>query len=268
VDGEMIRATKFVASALNPQPTFLDLIAPEHLPAEWRDKAAKFQYNLLAPLFTINLVLREAPDYAAAKHDPALNHAFMVIMGLDHVDQFPEIVRHHEQGTFPPSVIWGACPTRFDPTQAPAGLHTAFMWEKLPYYLNGDPTSWDAVKDAHGDRILETWARYAPNMSGAVLDKFTRSALDTERLLPNMREGDLLVGAFTNGQIGYNRPFLGAGHYRGHLDGLYLCGSATHPGGNVTGLPGYNAASVILRDLGLDAAWAPPPIEQRLAALG
>jgi phytoene dehydrogenase-like protein len=82
-----------------------------------------------------------------------------------------------------------------------------------------------------------------------------------------MRDGDLLVGAFTNGQIGYHRPFPGAGAYRTHLPGLYLCGSSSHPGGNITGLPGYNAAQVILADLGIVAAWAPPPLTERLAQL-
>jgi phytoene dehydrogenase-like protein len=80
-----------------------------------------------------------------------------------------------------------------------------------------------------------------------------------------MREGDLLVGAFTNGQIGFHRPFPGAGSYRAHLPGLYLCGSSSHPGGNITGLPGYNAAQVILADLGVVADWFPPPISVQLA---
>ena len=61
----------------------------------------------------------------------------------------------------------------------------------------------------------------------------------------------LLVGSLGAGQVGYDRPFPGAGHYRGHLDGLYLCGSCCHPSGNVTGLPGYNAAQVLMRDLDL-----------------
>lgn len=68
-----------------------------------------------------------------------------------------------------------------------------------------------------------------------------------------MREGDLLVGAFTHGQMGADRPFPGAGRYRGHLKGLYLCGSSSHPGGNITGLPGYNCAQVVRADLGLKA---------------
>jgi phytoene dehydrogenase-like protein len=83
-----------------------------------------------------------------------------------------------------------------------------------------------------------------------VLDSFTRSALDTERLLPNMMRGDLLVGSFANDQIGYHRPFQGAGTYRSEIPGLYLCGGSTHPGGNVTGLCGFNAAKVVLADCG------------------
>ena len=98
--------------------------------------------------------------------------------------------------------------------------------------------------------MLALWRKHAPNLADAVLDSFTRTPIDTERSLPNMREGDLLVGAFTNGQVGYHRPFPGAGSYRTHLPGLYLCGSSSHPGGNITGLPGYNAAQVILADHG------------------
>jgi len=266
-DGELIRARHFVASGLNPQQTFLDLLDLDVLPRAFREQAERFQYNLIAPLFALNLNLREAPKYAAASHRPELDRAFMVIMGLDHVDQFPDIVRHHEAGTIPPTVMWGACPTLFDPSQAPDGMHTAFMWEKLPYRLNGDPANWDRLRDDHGRDMLALWKQHAPNLADSVLGSFTRSARDVERCLPNMREGDLLVGAFSRGQIGYDRPFRGAGHYRGHLSGLYLCGSSSHPGGNITGLPGYNAAQVILGDLGIKAEWAPPSIADRLAGL-
>lgn len=264
MDGTRHSARQFVASGLNPHQTFLDLLAPEHVPADWRAKAEAFRYNILAPLFALNLNLEAAPSYAAARNDPALDTAFMVILGLEHFEQYPEIVAHHQAGTIPPTVMWGATPTQFDPTQAPAGRHTAFMWEKLPYRLNGDASNWDNVKDDHGRDMLKLWGEYAPGLEDAVISSFTRSALDVERAFPNMREGDLLIGAFEKDQIGYNRPFSGAGHYRTHLPGLYLCGSSSHPGGNITGLPGYNAAQVLLGDLDLDTSWAPPPIEARL----
>jgi phytoene dehydrogenase-like protein len=147
--------------------------------------------------------------------------------------------------------MWGSTPTVFDPSQAPPGRHTAFMWEKLPYRLRGDARNWDAERDRHGAEMLKTWTEYAPNLADATSGWFARSPLDTERSLPNMRGGDLLVGSFANGQVGYDRPFRGAGQYRTPIEGLYLCGSSCHPGGNVTGLPGYNAAQVLLADLGL-----------------
>ena len=262
-DGEQIHARKFVASGLNPQQTFLELIHPQHVPPAWHQKARDYQYNLLAPLFGLNLNLTAPPRYRACDQAPELDQAFMVILGLDHFDQFPEIVRHHEQGTIPPTVMWGSCPTRFDTSQAPAGQHTAFMWEKLPYAISGDPLKWDHYKSEHGQQMLDTWDHHAPGLKDQVLDQFTRTPLDTERSLPNMVGGDLLCGSLNHGQIGAHRPFPGAGHYRGHLPGLYLCGSCCHPGGNITGLPGYNCAQVLSADLDLAAAWQPPALPQR-----
>ncbi len=266
-EGELIRARHFVASSLNPQQTFLDLLDDALVPRGIREQVQRFQYNLLAPLFALHLDLRDPPRYRASAAHPELAQAFMVILGLDHVDQFSEIVRHHEAGTIPPTVMWGACPTLFDPSQAPAGGHTAFMWEKLPYRVHGDPANWDRLGEEHGRAMLRLWQKYAPNLADAVIDAFTRTPLDVERCLPNMREGDLLVGAFANDQVGAQRPFAGAGSYRTHLAGLYLCGSSSHPGGNITGLPAYNAAQVILADLGIKADWAPTPIAARLAAI-
>lgn len=266
-DGTKYRARHFIASGLNPQQTFLELIDSELVPREWRNRAQAFQYNLIAPLFALHLNLHEQPQYSAALKNPDVERAFMTILGLEHFEQYPEIVQRHEEGRVPPAVMWGSCPTRFDPSQAPAGKHTAFMWEKLPYRLNGDPLQWDMHKEEHGRAMLDVWSQYAPSLRGSIIDSFVRSPLDTERTLPNMRFGDLLVGAFTNGQIGYNRPFSGAGHYRGHVKGLYLCGASCHPGGNITGLPGYNCAQVILNDLGVPAEWAPPPAEDLIARL-
>jgi phytoene dehydrogenase-like protein len=255
--GERIEATGFIASGLNPQQTFLDLLDADAVPAAVRDRAADFRYNRLAPLFALNVALREPPRYQAAQSRPELNQAFMVILGLERLEQFHEIVRAHEADTLPPTVMWGACPTLFDPSQAPPGGHTAFMWEKLPYALGGDPKNWDTAREEHGRALLECWARFAPNLAdGAVLDWFARSPLDTERTLPNMRSGDLLVGSFAHGQVGSERPFPGAGQYRTPVPGLYLCGGSTHPGGNITGLCGYNAAAVVAADLGVRRWWA------------
>ena len=267
-DGHRIEARSFVASNLNPQQTFLDLIDADTAGSRLREQAEAFQWNVLAPLFALTLNLHEPPRYAAAATRPELNEAFMIIMGLERRLQFSEIVVAHERGTMPPTVMWGTCPSQFDPSQAPPGKHTAFMWEKLPYALGSDPNSWDTAKVAHGREMLQLWSRHAPNLAeGAVMESFVQSPLDTERRFPNMRRGDLLIGSFAGGQIGYNRPFPGAGHYRTPISGLYLCGGSTHPGGNITGLCGYNAASVLAADLGLPRWWTPPNLEEALSGL-
>ena len=182
-DGELIRARHFVASSLNPHQTFLDLLDEGLVPRDIRDRAQRFQYNLLAPLFALHLNLGEPPRYRASADHPELAQAFMVIMGLDHVDQFGEIVRHHEAGTIPPTVMWGACPTLFDPSQAPPGRHTAFMWEKLPYRVAGDPANWDRLRDEHGRAMLALWRRYAPNLADAV-HRFVHPQPARRRALP------------------------------------------------------------------------------------
>ncbi len=261
--GDEIRAKAFVASGLNPQQTFLEILDSEALPSEVRTKADAYQYNLLAPLFALNMALREPPRFTAAKHRPELNNAFMVILGLEKISQFHEIVKAHQDGRVPEAtVMWGASPTLFDPTQAPSGMHTLFMWEKVPYALGGSADNWKAEKDLHGKRLRNMLAGFAPNLGDAtIIDSFVRSPADTERSFPNMKYGDLLVGSFANDQLGYHRPFEGAGEYRTPVKGLYLCGASTHPGGNITGLCGYNAARVLAADLGLPVWWNPPVLQ-------
>ena len=266
-DGERIRARQLVASGLNPHQTFLDLMDEGDVPASWRERAEAFEHNLIAPLFALNVNLTEPWSLAASNTHPELDRAFMTILGLDHIDRYLEMVDAHVEGRHPPTMMWGSCPTLFDPSQAPDGGHTIFMWQKTPYRINGCGNNWDTESQHVGEEMFELLCQYAPNVRDATIDWFVRSPLDVERTFPNMRHGDLLIGAFTNGQIGHDRPFPGAGHYRAHLDGLYLCGSCCHPGGNITGLPGYNSAQVICSDLGLNVDWMPEPIVERLGRL-
>jgi phytoene dehydrogenase-like protein len=250
-DGNIIQARRFVASSLNPHQTFLELIEEQHVPLEWRQQASNYEYNVIAPLFGLYLNLSQPLHYQLAETCPEIDDALMVILGLQCPEQFTNMVTHHEHGTVGAPIMWGSSPTRFDPSQAPVDRHTAFIWEKVPYALHGQGQRWEEERQAHARRMFDAWCRFAPSLRDSVIDQFARTPLDTERELPNMRYGDLLVGSLARGQVGYHRPFPGAGHYRGHLPGLYLCGSSCHPGGNITGLPGYNCAQVLLADLGV-----------------
>ncbi len=88
-------------------------------------------------------------------------------------------------------------------------------------------------------------------------DVFGTTPIDIERHLPNMVGGDIQVGELSENQIVDRRPFPECSQYRTPVKGLYLCGASTHPSGNITGAPGYNAAGVICRDLGMEPWWKP-----------
>src|SRR4029079_10336251 len=121
-------------------------------------------------LFGVNVTLREAPHYRAAATEPALDQAFMTILGLETPEVVDEMYRAHPAGRITrPLTLWGAAPSVHDPSQTRDGLHTAFMWEKVPYALDGDAAQWDAAKEEHGSEVLARWAEFAPNLHGATI---------------------------------------------------------------------------------------------------
>jgi len=151
-------------------------------------------------------------------------------------------------------------PTIHDSTQAPPGKHTALLWQFAPYHLkNGGPEAWDRIGEEYMEVCLDRWRKYTTNLDKEnILGTYVLSPLDVERKLINMRRGDHCVGRSSRGQMLDNRPFSSdCKPYRTPIEGLYLCGSGTHPFGNVTGAPGYNAAKVICEDLGLKIWWNP-----------
>jgi phytoene dehydrogenase-like protein len=262
--GRHIRARHFVAAALNPHQV-LELLGPQHLPVDVVEHARRYRYNVVGPLFGVNVALREAPRYRAADRHPELARAGLTILGLDAPDEIYELYA----GRLPAlGSLWGTVPTAHDRSQAPAGVETGFVWQKVPYALEGDPRKWDARKVDHARDVLARWRRYAPNLTDDnVLSMSALSPLDTERRFPNLRGGDLGVGWAGAPQALDRRPFPGAGRYRWPLPGLYLCGGATHPGGNITGLPGYNAARVVAEDVGVPLWWNPEDLAARWSAL-
>ena len=134
-----------------------------------------------------------------------------------------------------------------DDTLAPKGQHVAslFCQHVAPELPDG---SWDDHREAVADLMIETVDRYAPNFKRSVLGRQIMSPLDLERTF-GLVGGDIFHGALDLGQMFSARPMLGHADYRGPIPGLYMCGSGTHPGGGVTGLPGHNAAREMLRDL-------------------
>jgi phytoene dehydrogenase-like protein len=114
-----------------------------------------------------------------------------------------------------------------------------------PYRLAGE--SWDEEKERFADRCLEVLGHYAPNVNQAILHREVLSPIDLERRFA-LTGGNIFQGAMSPNQLFFLRPVAGWAGYRTPIEGLYLCGSAAHPGGGVLGAPGRNAARVILSD--------------------
>jgi phytoene dehydrogenase-like protein len=262
-DGRRIKARLFVASNLNPHQTLQDLVGVDKLNPMTRVSLRSYIYQIVGPLFSVHLSLNEPPLYAARGTQPDLDQAFLTILGLESPEQIYDLYSQFKRGELASrKVLWGTTPTAFDPSQAPPGKHTAFMFEKVPYLLNGRAENWDQARLPRLGEILEYWRSFAPNLSESViLGRQGYSPLDTERHLPNMARGDPGVGWLGVEQRGINRPFPGIPPYHTGIAGLYLCGACTHPGGNITGLPGYNAARTIAEDLKLTRWWNPPNLE-------
>jgi len=260
-DGRRIGARAFIASSLNPQQTLLDLLGGEGLDEATVERVRGYRYQTVGPLFGLHMALEEPPRYAAIAG--ALDPPLLTLLGLRGPEDVYALYEDHAAGR--PArvpVIWGTTPTAHDPSQAPPGKHTAFVWQKVPYALHGRAANWDAAKEGHAAALLALWREFAPNLADrAILNRFALSPLDTERRLPNMAGGDLGVGWMGPEQWGVSRPLPDLRPYRTPAPGLYLCGACTHPGGNITGQPGYNAARAIAEDLGMRPWWNPPDLE-------
>ncbi|MEM9187174.1 MAG: amine oxidase, partial [Planctomycetota bacterium] len=109
------------------------------------------------------------------------------------------------------------------------------------------PENWDAIKDAFADRCIAKLAEYAPNVPAAVEHRQVLSPLDLERVY-GITGGNIMQGAMNANQLFAFRPVAGWADHRTPINGLYLCGAASHPGGGVMGACGKNAAAEILRD--------------------
>ena len=253
-DGASVRAKKAVVSAIDLPQTFLRLVGEPALEPELARAVRSFKLDEFS-LFGVHLALREPPRYAAAAHDPDLDRAFKVGIGFESVADFESMWTAVRRGEPPdPPRLYACCPTLFDPTQAPAGFHTAFCWAPAPYSLReGD---WDRLASDYADRCLEAWRRAAPNMTkDNILARRVLSPLDVYRKMSSMPLGGVFHGRMTQDQLESFRPLPGLSDGRTPIEGLYLGGAALHPGGGILGACGYIAAGTVLSDLGIRAWW-------------
>ena len=141
--------------------------------------------------------------------------------------------------------IWPVIPTALDPSQAPPGQDTLYMYSAIaPYKPEG---GWSAQKDRAGQAIVD----FAANFYGGIGSlEIGRQVLTNEDIArdANATGGSITHVDMTLSRTGPLRPALGLAGYSTPIDGLYIGGSGSHPGGGITGAPGYLGAKEIIRD--------------------
>ncbi|HEY5070825.1 MAG TPA: NAD(P)/FAD-dependent oxidoreductase [Caulobacteraceae bacterium] len=253
--GEEI-AGRVVVSNLNPKLLFGKLVAAEHLPESFKTRMGAWRCGSGA--FRMNVALSELPNFdCLPSAGLAEHHGASVIISpsLGYLDRAYMDARTHGWARAP--AIEMHIPSTLDDSLAPAGAHVASLFCHQFAPVLPDGASWDDHREAAADVIIDTVTRYAPNFRRSILGRMILSPLDLERKLA-LTGGDIFHGALTLDQLYSARPALGHADYRSPVNGLYMCGSGTHPGGGVTGAPGHNAAHEILRDFGARLAARAP----------
>jgi phytoene dehydrogenase-like protein len=149
----------------------------------------------------------------------------------------------------PPLLI--VCSTVADPSRAPEGMHTIKVIGNQPYELKEGPEHWDEIKNQVSDANLKYLRKFAPNLTDdKILARIVESPLDLERMNAHNWHGTCHGGAQNAAQSGALRPVPGWAQHRMPIAALYQTGATTYPGGSVSGGPGRNAATVMLKDFG------------------
>jgi phytoene dehydrogenase-like protein len=256
-DGTRVEAAKAVITNVEPKKSFLGMVGEASLPAPFVTRVKNY-HSRGRSLMVLHLALSEPPQYRASAANAPVNLAFSQEMFggtvADQVRAYQDIA-----AGVPPrkEMLQITLPTLFDPSQAPAGKHTAVVWQYAPYNVApGGSQGWRKLREEYAAHLLELWRSYAPNMTrDKILGMRIQDPTDTERLNDNMVNGVDVVGDMTPDQMGYFRPFAGWSSYRSPIEGLYMCGGYCHPGGGVHAGAGHNAARVIAEDCKLTKWW-------------
>jgi len=241
--GKHFRARSVVAN-VNPKLLYERLLAPQHVPADTRERMAHWRCG--SGTFRMNVALSRLPDFSVLPgNGDHLTAGIILAPTLDYMDRAWRDARDFGWSREP--VVELLIPSTLDDSLAPPGQHVASLFCQHVAPQLPDGRSWDDHREEVADLMIATVERHAPGFAASVLGRQVLSPLDLEREF-GLIGGDIFHGALSLNQLFSARPMLGQADYRGALPGLYLCGSGTHPGGGVTGAPGHNAAQAVLAD--------------------
>jgi phytoene dehydrogenase-like protein len=242
VGGEEIFAP-VVASNADANVTFNRLLDSEHLPSTFLDAVRNIDYSSAS--LKINVALSELPNFTAcpgARPGPQHRGTIHICPDLDYIERAFDDAKYGRPSDRP--LLECTIPSVVDPTVAPPHAHLMSIFvQYAPYRLIG--ATWDQLRESYADRCFDVLNDYAQNFKRSVIARQVLTPLDLERTFA-LTGGNIFQGAMTLNQLFCFRPVPGFADYRTPVAGLYLCGSAAHPGGGVTGAAGFNAAREIL----------------------
>ena len=242
-NGDTIQARR-VVSAADPHRTLLDLCDPTQLDTEFVRAVDNVRYR--GAWAKVNLALGALPAFRAlpAGAESALRGAISIAPELDYLERAYDDAKYGRVSARPHLEI--RIPSLADPSLAPAGKHVMSIEVQYAPYALRDGSWDDRARDALGDRVVETLATFAPDLPGAILHRQVLTPRDLEESYA-LTEGHTYHGELALDQILFMRPVAGWSRYRTPVEGLFLCGPGTHPGGGIAGLAGANAAREILK---------------------
>lgn len=243
-DGTLLRARQVVSNA-HPITTYLDLVGAEHLEDDVVRDVRRYQTR--SGSVKVNLALTDLPRPSSWEGAvPGAPHTGVLVVSpsLEYLERAWDDAKYGRTSEHP--YIEVVFPTVHEKDLAPEGRHIALCFTQFgPYELRDG--SWETEREAYGRKVVRTIAEYCPGFESSVEHIEVLAPPDLEE-----RYG-LIGGNIMQGEMGVNqmfsfRPIPGYGDYRTPIEGLYLCGGGTHPGGGVTGVPGHNCAQAVRGD--------------------
>ena len=238
--GEEI-AAPIVVSGLDPRRTFLDLVERQHLPDEL--VVAVERYKFRGSSGKVNLALSGLPSFSCMPGvGPHLRGAVSISPSVEYLERAYDDAKYGEFSRHPYMDI--VIPSMIDPGMAPPGKHVMSIFvQYAPYHLNGGWT--DVKREAFGDAVVKTLARYAPNIESLIIGRQVLTPADIERIT-GLSEGNIFQGELALHQLFFLRPASRWAKYRTPIRGYWQCGAGTHPGGGIMGASGRLAALEIV----------------------
>jgi phytoene dehydrogenase-like protein len=252
-NGDEIRAD-VVSSGVDPRLTFTKFIEERHLPAEFLEDIKRYKFR--GSSGKVNIALDALPEFKCL---PGPGHhlrgAISISPSVEYMERAYDDAKYGNFSRRP--YVDMVIPSLTDPSVAPPGKHVMSCFVQYAPYKLRPGLNWDDQREAFGNTVIDTIAEYAPNIKNIIINKQVLTPLDLEREF-GLSEGNIFQGELSLEQLFFLRPAPGYARFRTPIKNLYMCGSATHPGGGIMGAPGRLAALEILKDVKSSSSRAKP----------